>query len=265
MNETILEIANRAAKAGGEIVANYFRDGFKLVEQSDRATHNILSEADLASENAIVATIREAFPSHAILAEESHKDDANSEHLWIVDPLDGTNNFAHGIPHFAVSIAYYHRGQAECGVVLNPVTDDSYVASKGAGATLNGSRIFAGNESKLGQAMIGVGFYYDRGAMMQATLDAIAEFFQQNIHGIRRFGTASLDLCYVARGALSGFFEYELSPWDFAAGRLIVDEAGGKVTTCTGNELPAGEKSTLLASNGQMHEAMREIAQRHLP
>jgi myo-inositol-1(or 4)-monophosphatase len=258
--ETI-EVARQAAEAGGDVVARYFREG---VAMRSKESYNLVSDADLESEKAIVAVIQDAFPEHAVLGEESHAGDIQAENLWIVDPLDGTNNFAHKIPHFAVSVAYYHQHQPACGVVYNPLREDWYVAARGQGATWNERAIRVSEEANLNEALIGVGFYYDRGIMMEATLTAIKELFHQQIHGIRRFGTASLDLCHVATGMFGAFFEYELSPWDFAAARLILEEAGGTISTCKGEPLPLA-KSSVLASNQKLHEAVRQIVQRHLP
>jgi myo-inositol-1(or 4)-monophosphatase len=260
-NTPELDVAREAARRGAEIVCRHHRDG---VTMRSKGVSDLVSDADTESEEAIVEVIRRAFPDHAILAEESHRGDAGAEHLWIVDPLDGTTNFAHRIPHFAVSIAYYRAGRAECGVVHNPVRGDWYLAVRGRGAFHDGSPIYVDPSAGLNDVLVGVGFYYDRGAMMEATLAAIHELFGRSIHGIRRFGTASLDLCQVATGVYGAFFEYELSPWDFAAGRLIVEEAGGRVTTCRGDDLPLA-RSTLLASNGHLHEAMLEIVGRHAP
>ncbi len=190
-------------------------------------------------------------------AKREHSGAVTSEHLWIVDPLDGTNNFAHRIPHFAVSIAYYHQQVAQCGVVVNPVRGDWYWATRGGGAFFNGTRLQVNDHQQLNQTMVGVGFYYDRGKMMEATLAAIGDFFRQQIHGVRRFGTAALDLCQVAAGMYGVFFEYQLSPWDFAAGRLILEEAGGQITDGRGQPLPL-QKTSLLASNGHLHPAALE-------
>lgn len=256
---SLLNVAEEAADAGAAIVAKYFRDG---VEIRSKHKYDLVSDADVESEQAVVDVIRRRFPDHSILAEEGRKDDVDALHLWVVDPLDGTSNFAHGIPHFAVSIAYYHQGRAECGVIVNPARGDRYTVQRGGGAHHNGERVQVGEQSQLSEVLVGVGFYYDRGAMMEATLDAIRDLFGHDIHGIRRFGTASLDLCQVGTGMFGAFFEYELSPWDFAAGRLFVEEAGGRVTTCRGDELPL-EKTSVLASNGKLHEAVLEIVQRH--
>jgi len=256
-----MQIAVAAARAGGAIVARYFREG---VEIRTKEAFNLVSDADVESEQAIADTIHREFPKHAILGEESHSDRADSEHLWIIDPLDGTNNFAHDIPHFAVSIAYFRKGVPQCGVIYNPIRDDWYVTEVGKGAWHNGQQIHVGKQQSLNEVIVGVGFYYDRGQMMESTLNAIRELFQQQIHGIRRMGAASLDLCAVACGMFGVFFEYELGAWDFAAGQLFVTEAGGIVTTCHGASLPIA-RSSVLATNGVLHPAALAIIQKHMP
>lgn len=259
-----LDVAKQAARAGGEIIARYFRDGVSMRDKGDGETYNLVSDADIESERAIVAVIRQAFPDHAVLGEESHAGDATAEHLWVIDPLDGTNNFAHGIPHFAVSIAYCHQGRPVCGVIFNPIRDDWYEVVRGQDARYNGQLARVADHDRLDQTLIGVGFYYDRGAMMENTLATIGDLFRQKIHGIRRFGTAALDLCHVGVGMYGAFFEFEQSAWDFAAGWLFVEEAGGRITTCTGAPLPLA-KSSVLATNGRLHDAMLRIVGRHLP
>jgi len=178
--------------------------------------------------------------------------------------LDGTNNFAHRIPHFAVCVGCYQRGQPVCGVVVNPVRGDWYWASAGRGAFHNGDRLHVDAARSLDQVLIGCGFFYDRGAMMEATLAALADFFRRNVHGIRRFGTASLDFCCVAEGMFGAFFEYQLQPWDFAAARIIVEEAGGVVTSGLGADLQL-RTSSVLVSNGHLHADCLEIVRRHHP
>ncbi|HWE39512.1 MAG TPA: inositol monophosphatase family protein [Isosphaeraceae bacterium] len=256
-----LATAEAAARAGGAVVARYFRDG---VAMRSKDVGNLVSDADLEAERAIVDAIRSAHPGHEILAEEAHAGDAGAEHLWVVDPLDGTNNFAHRVPHLAVSIAYYHAGVAQCGVVFNPINGDWHVAERGGGAWYNGTPARVGDESRLDEVLVGLGFYYDRGVMMEATLDALRAFKREMIHGSRRMGTASLDLCMVGRGLYGVYFEYELSPWDFAAGRLFVEEAGGTVTTCLGEPLPMA-RTSVLASNGRLHQAALEIVKKYHP
>ena len=262
MDSPELRTAERAARAAGEVVSRYYRDGITM---RNKDVSNLVSDADLEAERAIVEVIHGVYPGHEILGEEEQKGDVSAEHLWIIDPLDGTNNFAHKVPQFAVSIAYYHQGVAECGVVLNPVRDDWHVAVKGQGAFFNGARARVGEQSRLDEVLVGVGFYYERGPVMETTLAAVADLKRDHhIHGIRRFGAASLDLCMVGLGWLGAYFEYTLSPWDFAAGRLFVEEAGGKVTDARGRALPLAQTS-ILASNGLLHEAMLEIVSRRHP
>lgn len=255
-----LNLAREAAAQAGALLRNYQKQGFTIRE---KGTSDLVSEADVAAETLILERIREAFPDHGLLAEESRTELAGTaipEHLWVVDPLDGTTNFAHGIPHFAVSIAYYRNGRAECGVVYNPAREDWYVAARGAGAWFHDERLHVGRQQTTQDCLIGLGFYYDRGAMMEATLATIHQLFKTGIHGVRRFGTAALDLAHVARGFYGAYFEYQLSPWDFAAGRLLVEEAGGRVTTACGEELGL-KKGSVLASNGFLHPVMLEIIQ----
>jgi myo-inositol-1(or 4)-monophosphatase len=246
-------VCEDAARAGGAVVMRYFRDG---VAMRSKATANLVSDADLEAERAVVGVIRRAFPGHEVLAEEELAGDPGAEHLWVVDPLDGTANFAHRVPQFAVSVAYYRAGEPVCGVVYNPVSDACHVAERGGGAFLDGRRVQVSDATSLAEILVGVGFYYDRGAMMDATLAAVGDLKRHHhIHGIRRFGAASLDLCMVGLGQLGAYFEFELSPWDFAAGRLFVEEAGGSVTTCRGEPLPLA-RSSVLATNGRVHKAM---------
>ena len=243
--QDISELAEAAAQQAAQILRDKFHSsslGVKAKGPSD-----LVTEADLAAEKAIVDLIRESFPTHSILAEESHTAEANAEHLWVIDPLDGTTNFVHGVPHVAISIAYYESGIPKAGVVCNPIRDDWYIATAGNGAFANGQRVNV-SDSPLNESLVAAGFYYDRGNMMRSTLLAVQELFEQQIRGIRRMGTAALDLCMVGTGQFGAFFEYQLSPWDFAAGRLFVEEAGGAVTTCRGDALPLAVTSVLAAS-----------------
>ena len=264
MSTPELTVAERAARAAGAVLSRSFAGG---VAHRSKGSGNLVTDADLEAERTIVALLRESYPGHAILGEEEAGDadpDPDAADLWVVDPLDGTNNYAHKLPHFAVSIAYYRRGVAEAGVVYNPIRDDLYTATRGGGAFHNGEPARVADHRSLDEALVGVGFYYDRGAMMEATLRAVADLFRRQIHGIRRFGTASLDLCQVGTGAFGAFFEYHLAPWDFAAGRLFVEEAGGRVTDCRGRPLPMAP-TTLLASNGALHDAVLEVVRARLP
>ncbi len=257
----ILELTKAAAEAGGAVLREKFESGFKV---RSKAPSDLVTEADLAAEKVIVDLIRTSYPDHVILAEESSsRASTDAQHLWVIDPLDGTTNFVHGVPNVGVSIAYYNAGQATVGVVYNPLLNDWYIAERGAGAFFNDKPARVSSDG-LSDSLVGVGFYYDRGAMMRATLAAVQELFEQQIHGIRRMGSAALDLCYVGTGQFGAFFEYQLSPWDFAAGRLFVEEAGGTVTTCDGRKLPL-EVSTVLAACPAVQATVLEIVRRHLP
>lgn len=263
-NNKEFAIAFQAAQAGASVILDYYHRGVEMRSKSIEEGYNLVSDADIESEKTIASTILSNFPDHAILGEEENSGDIDADHLWIVDPLDGTNNFAHRIPHFAVSIGYYQRGQPVCGVVVNPVRQDWYWAYRGEGSFHNGRRLKVDTTDELTKSMIGCGFYYDRGAMMEATLAAIHDFFKQNIHGIRRFGTAALDFCQVADGLFGAFFEYQLHPWDLAAGRLIVEEAGGTVTDGLGKPLEL-RKTSVIVSNTKLHQDCLKIVKRHHP
>ncbi len=269
-NDTALETAIDAARSAGIELMRYFDDQSLEIRDktaSGGASYDLVSDADLASEKIVGDRIRYTFPDHELLGEEvlgKNVDVERAEHLWIIDPLDGTNNFAHRLPHFSVSIAYYYRGQAMVGVIHNPATGQWFTATRGGGAFADGKRVSVAQDTTLAKVIIGCGFYYDRGEMMRKTLATIEQLFYLDIHGIRRFGTASLDLCMVGCGQFGSFFEYRLSAWDFAAGRLFVEEAGGKVTDALGRSLPLGP-SSVLASNGHLHEPMLAITKQHHP
>ena len=244
-----LQVAKAAVREGSRILKNYFRQD-NIVDF--KATYNLVSQADRESEEAIVKIIQQSFPNHEILGEEGQAGDISAEHLWIVDPLDGTNNFCHGMDHFAISIGYYRNGQPELGTVYRPMSDDWFIAGRDQGAFHNGERCSTATFTQLNQSLIGTGFFYDRGLQMRQTLGAIQALFEQDIHGIRRMGTASLDLCMVGCGIFGGFFEFDLAPWDHAAGRLFVEEAGGVVTDCKGEPIPIAHTS-MLASCPALH------------
>ncbi len=260
-----LSVARRAAAAGALIAARYFADLSSAeieTKRSDTGYQGLVTRADTEAEDAIIDIIRTKFPNHQFMAEEGFSQQVSAEHLWIIDPIDGTNNFAHGIPHYAVSVAYYQNAIAQCGCIINPEAKDEFVCQRGRGATHNGKLVAVNRHSALDQTMLAVGFYYDRDRMMRATLDAIEECFRQQIQGIRRMGSAALDIVHVGLGRFGGFFEYQLAPWDFAAARLFLEEAGGKITTCLGHELPLA-KTSVLATNGRLHEPLLEIVRRH--
>lgn len=267
-------VAKQAAHLAGKILTKHFADlSNAKVESKNDASGNydgIVTSADVQAEAVIIETISNAFPGHQFLAEEGFSEIADTvdqiEDLWIIDPLDGTNNFAHGIDHFAVSIAYYRKGVPQFGIVYNPFTGDEYWAEKDQGAHYRrlGGPVLQANvnhHEALNQTMVAVGFYYDRGEMMQATLASVERLFTANIHGIRRMGTAALDIVQVGIGSFGAFFEYQLSPWDFAAARLFLEEAGGTITTCSNEILPIA-KTSVLATNGHLHQPMLDLIRR---
>lgn len=258
--QPIAEVAAAAARLGGEVAMRYF-GGDAGVRR--KGVNNLVTDADVAAEQAIGELLRDHFPDHVIVGEETHVGDVAAEHAWILDPIDGTNNFAHGVPQFAVSVAYARSGVVQCGAVLHPAAGELYEATRGGGATVNGAPIHV-SSAPMNESLVATGFYYDRGAMMEATLAAMRDVYNAGVDGIRRFGAAALDLCDVARGRYGGFFEYRLSPWDFAAAALIVESAGGRVTTCRG-EAYSLAVTGLLATNGVMHEELLKIVNARAP
>ncbi|MDD5347085.1 MAG: inositol monophosphatase family protein [Candidatus Omnitrophica bacterium] len=250
-------MATVAARAAGRVHKKYFRKKFKV--RTKGASYDLLTVADTEAEKACVALIRKHFPDHNILAEENRYPLTGSEYTWVIDPLDGTNNFACGIPIFCSSVALMRKGEVICGAVFDVVHNELFSAGKGKGAFLNGKRIRVNAASTLKEAMLITGFYYDRGKEMIETLERIKKFFMRRILGLRRLGAAALDLCFVACGRAAGFWEFELSPWDYAAGKLIVEEAGGKVTGRYGEKTEVRDKAFIVASNKKLHPIMLEV------
>ncbi|MFT4046707.1 MAG: inositol monophosphatase family protein [Solimonas sp.] len=240
----LVNIAVSAARSAGNFIMRYYERSDQL--QIERKSRNdFVTQVDRGAEQEIIRLIRKAYPQHAILAEESGESTGggDSEVTWIIDPLDGTTNFLHGIPHFAVSIGVQVRGRLEHGVIYAPCTQDLYCASKGDGATLNNRRIRVGHCKDISQALIGTGVplreeYLDR---YLPQLRAVAA----ETAGLRRAGSAALDLAYVAAGRLDGFWEFNLKPWDIAAGIVMVQEAGGIVRALDGSDDPLREGHVL--------------------
>ncbi len=230
----MLNIAIKAARAAGAIINRASLD-IERVTVTAKSHNDFVTEVDQAAEQAIIDIIREAYPGHAILAEESGRTQGakHSDFVWIIDPLDGTTNFIHGFPVYAVSIALAWRGQVQQAVVYDPSRNDLFYASKGKGAYLNDRRIRVSKRTRMLEALIGTGFPFRKGDNFQRYLKMFEDVMVQ-CAGVRRPGAASLDLCYVAAGYYDGFFETGLSPWDVAAGSLMITEAGGLVGNFTG-------------------------------
>jgi myo-inositol-1(or 4)-monophosphatase len=230
----MLNIAVKAARAAGAIINRASLD-LDLLKVNTKGPNDFVSEVDQAAEQAIIETLLTAYPGHGILAEESGRAHGakDSEFVWIIDPLDGTTNFLHGFPVYAVSIALAHRGQVQQAVVYDPTRNDLFYASKGRGAFMNDKRLRVSKRTRLQESLIGTGFPFRKGDNFKRYV-AMFEEVMQHCAGLRRPGAAALDLCYVAAGWYDGFFETGLSPWDIAAGSLIITEAGGLVGNFTG-------------------------------
>ena len=230
----MLNTAIKAARAAGSVINRASMDLDRL-KVNTKAPNDFVTEVDQAAENAVIDILLAAYPGHAILAEESGRSRGarDSEYVWIIDPLDGTTNFIHGLPVYAVSIALAHRGQVQQAVVYDPTRNDLFYASKGRGAFLNDRRLRVSKRTRMAESLIGTGFPFRKGDNFKRYMQ-IFEDVMQHCAGLRRPGAAALDLCYVAAGYYDGFFETGLNPWDVAAGSLLITEAGGLVGNFTG-------------------------------
>ena len=230
----MLNIAIKAARNAGNIISRASLE-LDLIKVNTKAPNDFVTEVDTRAESAVIDTLLEAYPGHAILAEESGRSHGakDSEFLWIIDPLDGTTNFIHGLPMYSVSIALAFRGQLQQAVVYDPARNDLFYASKGRGAFLNDRRLRVSKRNRMADALIGTGFPFRRGDHFKRYMQML-EMVMLSCAGVRRPGSAALDLCHVAAGHYDGFFEPGLSPWDMAAGALMVTEAGGLVGNFTG-------------------------------
>ena len=244
-----------AAYGSAEILRRHLgRSG----EIHKKGPEDLVTAADVASENHIVHTIRKRFPDHDILAEESgDKNHTASPFRWIIDPLDGTTNFAHQVPIFSVSIAFAVSGEIRVGIVLQPMSGELFTAVKGAGAWLNGNPIKVSECRKLSEALLVTGFPYSVKNESRPYMEKLERMLAAT-QGIRRLGSAAVDLCYVACGRFEGFWEEYLHPWDTAAGSLIAAEAGAAVTDFSGNAYTP-DQPAILATNGCIHDEMRTI------
>lgn len=224
---------------------------------------NLVTAADVASQKAILSVISKHFPQHDFLAEENGRKASGSAYTWVIDPIDGTTNFAHTLPQCSISIALFKGNTPVLGGVKNPITGETFLAQKGKGATLNGKKIHVSQAEKLSHSLLVTGFPYNRFSHMPELLARFG-YFLDECHDVRRLGSAALDLCWVAAGRLDGYWEEDLHAWDVAAGALILQEAGGTVTAYNGKPFEKIEDygRTLLASNGKIHPHMLRIMRR---
>jgi len=252
--EAFESAARRAVAEAGEIIRRRWNDQGAIERKSTAI--DLVTEVDRDCESAILGILRPAFPDHAFLAEESG---AIGEHefVWLVDPLDGTTNFAHGYPQVSVSIALRRGRETLLGVVYDPVRDELFIARRGGGSRLNDRRLEVSSRQPLATSLLASGFPYDRREHADFYLSFFKAFMLRT-QGIRRAGSAALDLCWVAAGRVDGFWEWKLKPWDTAAGALVVEEAGGRVSDFRGGSFdPFGDQT--LATNGKIHDEMVEV------
>jgi myo-inositol-1(or 4)-monophosphatase len=252
--QPLLNIAMRAARRAGDLIVKSLSrlDSLKV---DSKGRNDFVTDIDRKAEADIIATIRRSYPQHAILAEESGRS-GDDEFVWIIDPLDGTTNFLHGFPTFAVSIAVEHRGRLQHAVVYDPMRQEFFTASRGDGAQLEGKKIRVSTQRTLEGSLIGTGYPFREGVAYVDEYLAMLKVVMSTAAGVRRPGAASLDLAYVAAGRIDGFWEFGLSPWDTAAGTLLIQEAGGRVGTPAGAEYALG--SNIVAGNPKVYEALLE-------
>ena len=252
--DRVKQIGISAAYKGAGILQSYFG---KITRINKKGAIDLVTEADLRSEEKVVSTIRAAFPDHTILAEESGLKEGTPEYRWLVDPLDGTTNFAHQVPIFCISIAFAARDNIRVGIVLNPINGELFTATRDGGAQRNGKPIQVSSTARISDSLLVTGFPYNLREIFDQIVTRYASCLRA-AQGIRRLGSAALDLCYVACGRFEGFWEQNLKPWDTAAGSLIAAEAGGRVTDFSNQGFQVDAKE-ILATNGQIHDEMLSL------
>ena len=254
MKPTLQDLTD-LARSAGEILRAGLNQANHLEHKGEI---NIVTEVDKRSEDYILSEINAKFPGHHIIAEESGETAGDAAHTWYIDPLDGTTNFAHGLPIFSVSIAYAEAGEVILGVVYDPMRDELFTAEKGKGAAVNGTPLKVGTQEELSHCILVTGFPYDRFTNPVNNLDNFNRFALK-AQGVRRLGSAALDLCYVAAGRVDGYWELRLYPWDMAAGLLIVQEAGGLITKFNGDTDILTPPHSIVAANPVLHAKMMHI------
>ena len=259
MSSAEILAAESAAVAAAKIAMKYFRAGLDIKYKDIGSLRNMVTQADTECEKKIKEVISREFPLHSFLGEEGGQD-GDSENVWVIDPIDGTTNFVHGLDYFSHSIALVKKGVPVCGVVYNPARNLLYSAQKGKGAFLNKKKILVSKVDFIEKSLLLSGFPYEGGAMEEKTMKSMASL-RGRCQDLRRFGSASLDFCAVAEGSCDAYFEYVLQQWDVAAGILIASEAGGKVTDINGNDALVSSRH-FLVSNGLIHESVLERLER---
>ena len=260
-NPLLLSTAIEAVIRAGQIQMDFIDSGFKI---SKKGAIDLVTEADVAVETMFRKLIAERFPDHTILAEEfgQDKDTRGASHCWVFDPIDGTNNYAHGLPIFCSSLALEIDGRGEIGAIYDPTRKELFVGERGGGAFLNGRPIYVSEAATLVESMLVTGFPYDIHKRIPEIVGLFGDFVGK-ARAVRRLGSAALDICYVAAGRMDGFWEQDLKPWDIAAGAIILEEAGGKVTDFNGGPF-LSRRPQLLATNGRIHDQMLGITRQFL-
>jgi len=260
--DPMLNIAVRAARGAGDLIVRYV-DRVDSLKITPKGRNDFVSEVDRQAEREIINILQKAYPTHAFLGEEGGRQGvARGDFVWVIDPLDGTTNFLHGFPQFAVSIALMHKGRLECGVIYDPLRQELFTAKRGGGATLNNRRVRVTNQNTLKGALLGTGFPFKDQRYVEAYLGMFRELMKDTA-GIRRAGSAALDLAYVACGRLDGFWEIGLKKWDMAAGILLILEAGGIVTDLEGKDKYL-ETGNVLTASPRLHAAMADVIRPHV-
>ncbi|WP_028487003.1 inositol monophosphatase family protein [Thiomicrorhabdus chilensis] len=261
----LLNIASIAARQAGSKILHHLENIDRL-NIEHKGKNDYVSEVDKEAEEIIIQTIKKYYPDHAILAEESGKTvvkSKKSDYEWIIDPLDGTTNFLHQFPQFSVSIAVKEKGRLMHGVIFDPVRDEMFSATRGSGAKLNNYRIRTSEQKTLDNALLATGFPYHDFSYLDSYLNSLKSFMQSTA-GVRRAGSAALDLAYVACGRVDGFWEFNLKPWDIAAGALIAQEAGALVTDFMGSEHYL-ESGNILVANPKLYKEMAQTISKTIP
>lgn len=262
--QPMLSIALNAARKAGEVIESSF-ERLDLINVEEKGQNDFVSEVDRKAEAEVIYHLKKAYPDHRFLGEEGGKSgNPDSDYEWIIDPLDGTTNFLHGIPHFAVSVACFFKGQLEHGVVLDPIKREEFTASRGKGATLNGRRLRVSKRNSMNGALIGTGIPFNGYALshIDPYLECMKEIAGQTA-GVRRPGSAALDLAYVAAGRFDGFWEMNLKTWDIAAGILLLKEAGALTSDFQG-DIKFLEKGNVVCATPKVFKPLLQIVQKHM-
>ncbi|MDG4552663.1 MAG: inositol monophosphatase family protein [Candidatus Competibacter sp.] len=249
----VLTIAKRAALSASRILLHHF-DRLERLSVTAKQRNDFVSEADIQAEQEIIQVLRKTYPNHGIVAEESGEQHGQDDYQWVIDPLDGTTNFLHGIPHFAISIGFRHKTRLEAGLIYDPIRQEMFTASRGAGAQINDRRMRVSGISQMENALLGTGFPFRHPQHQPAYLNFFGGLFGKCVE-VRRAGAASLDLAYVASGRLDGYWEFGLKEWDIAAGTLLVQEAGGLVSDFGGGN-DFMKSGNIVAGNPKIFKAL---------